>query len=203
VLSALTKQMEVLRDGGNAARVRADALRFIIHFVGDLHQPLHCITNNDEGGNCVPVDFFGDVPVEKNPRFETYAPNLHAIWDAGIIEHIKGVVSTPEWAASLDRHFSADARRWEEQGINLEDWIWDSHELANSVVYGNLPVAVPVEEPVVVKSCSDDNHISMRMLKLHEQVGEYYVEAVTPTVNEQIAKAGVRLAMILNQIWPR
>jgi hypothetical protein len=59
-----------------------------------------------------------------------------------------------------------------------------------------------VEKPEVVKSCVDDIHISTRMLKLHEQVSQPYMEAVAPTVNEQIAKAGVRLAMVLNQIWP-
>ena len=84
----------------------------------------------------------------------------------------------------------------------MESWAWESHELADSVVYAKLPVAIPVEKPEVVKSCVDDNHVSTRMLKLHEQVSQPYVDAVAPTINEQIAKAGVRLAMVLNQIWP-
>jgi hypothetical protein len=70
------------------------------------------------------------------------------------------------------------------------------------VVYAKLPVAVPLEKPEPVKSCRDDNHISTRMLKLHEQVSQQYVDAVEPNINQQIAKAGVRLAMVLNQIWP-
>ena len=48
----------------------------------------------------------------------------------------------------------------------------------------------------------DDNHVSTRLLKLHEQVSQPYVDAVAPTIRQQIAKAGVRLAMVLNQIWP-
>jgi hypothetical protein len=202
VTSALKQQMDLLRKEGTDPRLRAEALRFIIHFAGDLHQPLHGITNNDEGGNCVPIDFYGNAPVEKNPQYETYAPNLHGIWDYGIIQHTKGTVSTAEWAASLDKRFSSKEAGWEKQGINLEAWVWESHQLANSVVYGKLPVAVPVEKPVLVKSCSDDNHVSTRMLKLHEQVSQPYADAAAPTINEQIAKAGVRLAMILNQIWP-
>jgi hypothetical protein len=202
VTSALEHQIELLRSDGTDPRVRADALRFIIHFVGDLHQPLHCVTNNDEGGNCVPIDFFGNPPVERNPQFETYAPNLHAIWDSGIIQRLKGTETEAQWAASLDQQFSAQASGWEKKGINVEDWAWEGHELADSVVYPKLPVAVPVEKPVPVKSCSDDNHVSTRLLKLNEQVSQPYVDAVAPTINEQVAKAGIRLAMILNQIWP-
>ena len=84
----------------------------------------------------------------------------------------------------------------------MEDWAWESHELADSVVYARLPVAVPVEKPVMVRGCSDDDHVSTRMLNLHEHVAQPYVDAVAPILNRQIAKAGVRLAMVLNQIWP-
>lgn len=202
VTSAIEHQMELLRRDDADARKRADALRFVIHFVGDLHQPLHCVSNNDLGGNCIPVEFFGNPPVEKNPQYESYAPNLHGIWDSAIIQRLKGTESVAQWAAALDQQFSAHAGRWEKQGVNVEAWAWESHELADSVVYAKLPVAIPVEEPQPVRGCSDDNHVSTRLLKLHEQVSQRYFDAVAPTVNEQIAKAGIRLAMILNQIWP-
>ncbi len=67
VTSALQHQLEFLRSDGVDARVRADALRFIIHFVGDLHQPLHCVSNNDLGGNCVPISFFGNPSGGEKP----------------------------------------------------------------------------------------------------------------------------------------
>jgi hypothetical protein len=202
VTSAIEHQIELLRNDGNDPQARADALRFIIHFVADLHQPLHCVSNNDLGGNCVPVDFFGNAPVEKNPQYESYAPNLHAIWDSAIIQRMKGMESVAQWADSLDRQFSSQAGGWQKQGISVENWAWEGHELAGSVVYAKLPVAIPVEKPEVVKSCVDDNHVSTRMLELHEQVSQPYVDAIAPTINAQIAKAGVRLAMVLNQIWP-
>ena len=202
VTSAIEHQIELVRSDGTDPRVRADALRFVIHFVGDIHQPLHCVTNNDEGGNCVPVNFFGNPPVERNPQFETYAPNLHAVWDYGIIQRIKGQEPVAQWAASLDQQFSSQDAAWEKAGVSVEDWAWEGHELADSVVYAKLPVAIPVEKPVPVKGCSDDDHVSTRMLKLHEQISQQYVDAVAPTINQQIAKAGVRLAMVLNQIWP-
>jgi hypothetical protein len=202
VTSALKRQIELLGKDSTDLHARADALRFVLHFVGDIHQPLHSVTNNDMGGNCVPIDFFGTPPVEKNPQTESYAPNLHAIWDSAIIGRLRGAESVADWAASLDRQFSSQVGGWEKQGIDVEDWAWESHELADSVVYSRLPVAVPVEKPVEVKSCVDDNHVSTRLLKLNEQVSQPYVDAVAPTINDQIAKAGVRLAMILNHIWP-
>jgi hypothetical protein len=202
VTSAIEHQVELLRSDGTDPKVRADALRFIIHFVGDLHMPLHCVSNNDEGGNCVPINFFGNPPVEKNPQYETYAPNLHAIWDYAIIQRMKGQEPVAQWAASLDQQFSSQDAAWVKAGVNVEDWAWEGHELADTVVYAKLPVGIPVEKPVPVKSCSDDNHVSTRLLKLNEQVSQQYVDAVAPTINEQIAKAGVRLAMVLNSIWP-
>lgn len=202
VTSAIAKQIELLRNDNNSPEVRAAALRFVIHFVGDLHQPLHCVSNNDLGGNCVPIDFFGNPPVEKNPQFESYSPNLHGIWDSSIIQRMKGTETVEQWANALDQQFASQVAGWEKAGVNVDDWAWQSHELADSVVYAKLPVAIPVERPEAVSGCSEDNHVSTRMLNLHEQVSQQYVDAVGPTIDEQIAKAGIRLAMILNQIWP-
>jgi len=120
VTSAIHQQLELLRNPSTDPRVRADALRFVIHLVGDLHQPLHCATNNDEGGNCVPVVFFGTVPTMTNPTSESYQPNLHAIWDTGIIQQMKRSTPVDSWAASLDRQFSSQLSAWEKEGINLE-----------------------------------------------------------------------------------
>lgn len=202
VTVALARQIDLLRSDGTDPKARADALRFVIHLVGDMHQPMHCVSNNDEGGNCVPIIFFGSAPVEKNPLFESYSPNLHALWDYGIIVRMKGEETVEQWAASLDQQFKAQDSNWEKAGMNFDDWAWEGHQLADTVAYGKLPVAVPVEAPVPMKSCADDNHISTRMLKLDEHVSQAYVDAVAPTINEQIAKAGIRLAMVLDQIWP-
>ncbi len=118
--------------------------------------------------------------MEKNPQYESYAPNLHGIWDSGIIQRLKGTETVAQWAAALDQQFSSHAGGWEKQGINVENWAWEGHELADSVVYAKLPVAIPVEKPVPVKGCGDDDHVSTRMLKLHEQVSQPYVDAVAP-----------------------
>ncbi len=59
---ALAAQIKILQTPGSAPADQALALRLIIHFAGDIHQPLHCTTNNDRGGNCVPTTFFGKLP---------------------------------------------------------------------------------------------------------------------------------------------
>jgi hypothetical protein len=202
VTSALTHQLELLRSGDTDARTRADVLRFVIHLVGDLHQPLHCTTNNDMGGNCVPIAFFGIAPVMPNPQFETYRPNLHAAWDSQLILRMMGSVSVQEWAASIERKFSSEAGAWQKEGVNLEAWAWESHQFAETAAYGRLPTPIPTEKPEPVKSCSDDNHVAQRLLKLDEQVSQPYQDAVAPVIEEQLAKAGIRLAIMLNQIWP-
>ena len=50
--------MGILRDKHAPASERATALRYIIHFVGDIHQPLHDSDNDDQGGNCTAIRFF-------------------------------------------------------------------------------------------------------------------------------------------------
>jgi hypothetical protein len=50
--------------------------------------------------------------------------------------------------------------------------------------------------------CADDDHISTRMLNLNEQIGQPYQDVAAPVVKQQIAKAGARLALLLNQLWP-
>ena len=79
VITAIQQQVSVLRDPSAASDARAMALLFLIHFVGDLHQPLHTTTNNDRGANCLPATFFGVGPNELPPG--TWKPNLHGVWE--------------------------------------------------------------------------------------------------------------------------
>ncbi|MGD0130003.1 MAG: S1/P1 nuclease, partial [Terriglobia bacterium] len=53
-----------------------EALKFVIHFVADLHQPLHCEDDGDNGGNARHVIFDG------------HPDNLHWVWDTGLLQHI-------------------------------------------------------------------------------------------------------------------
>ena len=73
VVAQVDKDERILADKHLEKAVRAEALRFLIHFVGDLHQPLHCTENRDRGGKDVRVMVGGE---------ET---NLHAVWDSNVV----------------------------------------------------------------------------------------------------------------------
>ena len=199
---ALAEQVKILQDSASDPGARANALRFIIHFAGDIHQPLHCTTNNDRGGNCVPVTYFGQKPLETDQITKTFQLNLHGVWDTQLVERIAGIENVEQFAAAIEKKFKPQFATWKEKGVSFDDWAWESHEYAETVAYGALNRKIPVETPQPVNSCADADQIAERMLKLREKVGPEYQTFVTRTIEEQLAKAGFRLAMILNQIWP-
>ena len=73
VVPALEGFIALLGNPHRTVEERAEALRFIVHLVGDIHQPMHCSPRGDQGGNKVAVWFFG------RPR------NLHQVWDRDIL----------------------------------------------------------------------------------------------------------------------
>jgi hypothetical protein len=202
VTLAITDQLAILRSADADPQKRADALRFVIHFVGDLHQPLHATTNNDQGGNCVPVAFFDMQPQLRNPQTESYAPNLHGVWDTNILGRATTGKTPEQVATELDEAFSKKIVRWQKGAANVDAWALESYRLAEKEAYGKLPVRIAAETPQAVTSCTDDNHVSARMLKLDEHLTDPYQSMAVPIVRERLAQAGARLAMLLNQIWP-
>ena len=201
ITSAIDVQMAILRNSNASAQARADALRYIIHFFGDLHQPLHATSNNDLGGNCVPVSFFGAAPQEKNVAKESYAPNLHGIWDTDILERFADGKTPQQFADEMGIRFKTRIPAWLRERVDVVSWAWESHQVAEDSVYGALPRKVAIETPVEVNACSDDQHISTRMLNLHEEIGADYEAAAEGAIQEQLTKAGIRLAAALNAEW--
>jgi len=197
VVSAIAEQVAILTDKNASGAKRADAVRYIIHFVGDLHQPLHSTTNADEGGNCVPVKYFWRQPQE---RGHGYSPNLHAIWDSAILERDSDGADPGEYAEKLEATFSGAIQGWQKAGIHVDDWAWESHEDAETTVYDKLTPKVAIEPNVPVHSCTDDNNIGERLLHEHILAGETYQEQAAPVVEQKVEQAGVRLAMILNEV---
>jgi hypothetical protein len=195
VTEAIADQLAVLKDKNAAPGKRADALRYLIHFVADLHMPLHAATNNDEGGNCDPVRYFRRAPLEHNHSF---TPNLHSLWDTAILERDMQGAEPPEYADFLSQLFSADFPKWQAAGIHVDDWAWESHGFAEAIVYGALVPKIPAEPPVPVHSCTDADNVGERRMSLHLVAGQSYQDAAAPIVEQRIAQAGLRLAMILN-----
>ena len=117
-LAALAGFSKTLRDPNASLADKQLALRFVIHLVGDLHQPLHVGKCCDRGGNEVKVTWFGK------------ATNLHSVWDSALVDEEQ--YSFSELADKLERHTS-DAQRIAWWDINPRDWISESAQLRETV----------------------------------------------------------------------
>jgi S1/P1 Nuclease len=116
-------QFEVeLRAPTTAASERLIALKFLMHFVGDLHQPLHASDHHDRGGNCVGLF----------PSPDGHDTNLHAYWDIGVVEALGGTADTI--ADSLDRRITPNGLSAWGQG-DAKAWAMESFDLSRRDVY--------------------------------------------------------------------
>ncbi|MBT8449801.1 MAG: S1/P1 nuclease [Gammaproteobacteria bacterium] len=114
-LAMFTKQ---LQDTKVDKETRALALKFIVHIIGDLHQPLHVGNGKDRGGNNVKVEFFRE------------RSNLHRVWDSGMINAEQ--LSYTEWTNWLGRKISTeDVASW--SSIDPLVWAKESQNIRMSI----------------------------------------------------------------------
>ncbi len=117
-VTALERFSADLRDPEISPEDRALALRFIVHIIGDLHQPLHVGNGTDRGGNDVQVTYFG------RPT------NLHRVWDSQLVDSEQ--LSYSEWVQWLGAKITAeDFRAWNDP--NPLTWIAESANLRNRI----------------------------------------------------------------------
>lgn len=117
VLEAIQRFSNVLRDPQASRESKQEALRFLVHFVGDVHQPLHVGRHADQGGNKIKVTLFNQ---------ET---NLHSVWDSGLIDNEK--LSYTEFVAFIDHPTLQEIQAW--QGSTPADWVNESKALRDRV----------------------------------------------------------------------
>jgi hypothetical protein len=205
VIDAIVRQFRALRTS-RSPRVRANALRFVIHLIGDLHQPLHASTNGDRGGNCFPVAYFSQEPQEDDRG--NVSPNLHGVWDFNLVRSVMtahGVSDAPALADALAQSsFPRTVAAREPTLARVRSWAQESNALARSVAYGALPVRVPAEPAtaLTLSSCDDNNHIARRLGALHERIGDPYERTSRPRVERQLRLAAQRLAATLKAAFP-
>jgi hypothetical protein len=144
---------------GKQEKRAVEALKFLGHFVGDLHQPLHVGRASDLGGN--------EIQVTWGPTGNSV--NLHSVWDTWIPSW-GGIVSSRSAPLLLERLDPATAETW--RTTNPGAWAQESWLLAKSMAY---------------------------TLSNGDEVTEEYIEAAWPKVEEQLLKAGVRLAHLVDE----
>ncbi len=116
----------ILADSTRPAVVRKEALKFLSHFVGDLHQPLHAGRPGDLGGNRVYVSFFGD-PGTAERRMQ-----LHSIWDSGILRRAR--ITWPASGNDLASGITtADVSAW--SNADVAGWTNESYRIDEEFVY--------------------------------------------------------------------
>jgi hypothetical protein len=79
VVGAIEAQAAILADRQQSLAARRQALKFVVHFIGDAHQPLHANNREDKGGNVVQLR----IPAPSGEK----GGNLHSLWDSGLIQH--------------------------------------------------------------------------------------------------------------------
>jgi hypothetical protein len=172
------------------------AMALVIHFVGDIHQPLHTTGRynpnpkpddeykNDAGGNGLSLTNFVDTP---------WPPNLHTFWDEAYRRYYDaGVVKAMPPLNEADVPDGPELKEWmtrlapdappatADLKFDVMKWVMESHAIACSQVYGTLGA------PYGAKDVS---------------LTENYVKAGTDTARHQIVLAGYRLAALLNDLY--
>jgi hypothetical protein len=166
-----------LKDTSAPKEDRAQALRFLVHMVGDIHQPLHAADDGDLGANLK----FVLIPESSEGR------RLHGVWDTDIVKRALRGSNETEYANELVKKYREQISKWQSGDVNnnVRDWMNESHSLSKFVTYGNLlkfecgkewesTIVTPVPLP------------------------ESYMTSAAATVPTQLAKAGARIAWVLN-----
>lgn len=141
VVSALQYYIGILADHGKPDAARRRALKFVVHFVGDIHQPLHAGYRDDKGGNTYQVQFDG------------HGSNLHKVWDSGMLgtRHLDwqdyadqldspAPVILPPQIEPLDNPYA----QWAEESCRItarEGFYPSDHRIGSAYVRSELPVA--------------------------------------------------------------
>jgi hypothetical protein len=168
VIDKINDFEKVLADKSVSHEDRAQALKFLVHLVGDVHKPLHCPERDgDKGGNGRLV-FFLD---------RKRAVNLHSCWDTQILLSRKKTIRVTNYADGLNARITASRAKAWAQGTAV-DWANESHQIAVEKVYKDVPAG---GDP--------------------PKLDQAYVERSAEVIDEQLEKAGVRLAMVLNRAF--
>lgn len=171
IIAAIRRLSGLVADRSLPQWERAEHFRFLVHFIEDIHQPLHVVHPDGQGGGRIKVTLFGR---------ET---NLHSVWDSGLIyrrlepyRNGSGRRSEPwkRWAYELRGDISkAEIEAW---GASSDPLDWAREALAPS------------------------RELAFE-IRSGDALGDAYYQAALPTVDLQLRKAAVRLAATLNRIF--
>jgi hypothetical protein len=144
IVAALERHLAILRDATVAKRERSEALMFVVHFVGDLHQPLH-VLREDRGGNDFPVRFPADPT-----RRRVSEMSLHQVWDFGLIRS-----QVWNWGAYVTRLEGGWLRRADAAALragSIVDWVDESHGIAVRHLFAGIEKGATLGDDYIART---------------------------------------------------
>ncbi|NJR71781.1 MAG: S1/P1 nuclease [Gammaproteobacteria bacterium] len=180
----IPKQFAVLADKSKTKDERAQALKFLIHMVGDIHQPLHAADDYDLGGGRKTIF----MPSGTVPR------SLHIAWDVDLVKLLIRGMSEADFAKLLIKNHRNDFSRW--MRGSPQSWILDSHGIATRLAYGKLPGFTCGEADANGKQVGlyDGKPWGDTAVMLTED----YVKGAVGVLPVLLARAGARIGGLLN-----
>jgi hypothetical protein len=170
VTAQIPVQLDILADKRRSPKVRAEALAFFVHFVGDMHQPLHVGEKDDLGGNRVLADY----GAKDMPRM-----NLHRIWDSDLAERALTTPPSVKPVRQVAAPMAGDV------GAQVAGWAEESFAISRDLAYPLLGDDAA--------SCVIEAQRNVRY-----RVDEAYVDKTSEAVRAQVQRAGLRMAALLN-----
>lgn len=179
LLTSLQKQIDILRKRDSTKDEKAFAIKFIVHLMGDLHQPLHVGNGHDHGGNSCRV------------LFHKEEVNLHKLWDESMIDFTR--LSFTELTRFVDVRVKGDISKL--QSGTLLHWMTESRDLRDSVYPSDVTLSSKAKNSLP-SYCDRDLNLPAEQLP---KLGYGYSYKHMPVVEERLFLAGIRLAKILNE----
>lgn len=186
VAGAIKNYSKQLREGlkrNDASREVVNALKFVVHFTGDIHQPLHCGLVRDHGG--VNTNVFYPVKGQDSHW------NLHNVWDFGLIVNREGGQGNrgpmvQEIQSLLSGEWKKNSSNWEAQA-DPKEWVQETLDAATHFAY-RFPNGTAIRHS---HGKHDEVHLQSALQPYIQRGG---------IIDRQLAKGAVRLAVILNEI---
>lgn len=202
---AIVNYSKQIFDPSKTKDERFVALKFVIHMVGDIHQPLHVSTGDDWGGNKIKIPFPHFSAIEANNSGND--TNLHAVWDENILVSdiyeiednsslLKWVPHYHDWsvlANTLEKRM--DSGDWVTQKTAWQATVTGSRDEATL----RKGLSIVGQETAVAGCKYAYNYANGSAVKDGDVLNRDYFLRTRPIVEEQLAKAGVRLATILQE----
>jgi len=179
VVTAIEVVLQIVVDAGATDARKLDALKFLRHWVGDVHQPLHVSFQDNRGGNRIK---------ESGPS----SRNLHAVWDGCIIETKLGT-DIRSTATELRGAVTPDDRT---QWIGTDPKIWanESFKITTSATVGYC-----IKKDGNCWYATDNRELHRDEERRMVFVDNAYMERQLPTIKQRLTQAGIRLGHLLNQ----